>query len=222
MVSWFMTASQSPLCLQVLELLQTTAIPIQSVAITLATQLQPLSALQHAAPAAEGCPSPRPASRAATPRSGAHPAGKGTGSAGTGPKAAGKAGAGRVASAASKAQGGTAANAATAAALVLAGGVPGALQQEAPAVPLANKISSAIEASKQEVEAAAKAYFAAKVTDCKLLQCCDWGKRLHASHANWSVEKPPCSLLLPCMPCMLAGVGMACPTWHSMVLPVLA
>lgn len=156
---------------QVLDLLQQpTSIPSQPVTVTLPGELQPLSASPgQSSTASAARTSPRPASRAATPRAATPAGGKGNNSQSGGKGAAasgGKAAAGRGASGAGAkgVQGAAnAAAAAAAAALAAAGGIPKAAKPDAPAVPLAKHITAIVQASKQEVEVAAKAYYAAKV-----------------------------------------------------------
>lgn len=143
--------------LQVLELLQSTSIPNQPVTPAIPSDLQPLPTGQdeklHAVDTAS-----LPTSRPTTSQPGK------TGSQ-TGSKPAGKGAGGRMSSAAhTKTQhASSAAAAAAAAALAAAGGVGGPAAPEAPVVPLAKHMSSIIDASKQEVEAVATAYYAAKV-----------------------------------------------------------
>lgn len=151
----------SHLLFQVLDMLQSSSVPAQSVEVTILSELQPLAAQQDSKGAAAGlASSPLPSARAATPQ----PAAKGNSQ--SGHKVAAKGG--RTPSAAGgKAPHGSAAasNAAAAAAAALAagGGVGGPAAAEAPVVPLEKHITSIIGASKQEVEVAAKAYYAAKV-----------------------------------------------------------
>lgn len=152
----------SHLLFQVLDMLQSSSVPAQSVEVTILSELQPLAAQQDSKGAAAGlASSPLPSARAATPQ----PAAKGNSQ--SGGKVAAKGG--RTPSAAGgkaphgSAAASNAAAAAAAAALAAAGGVGGPAAAEAPVVPLEKHITSIIGASKQEVEVAAKAYYAAKV-----------------------------------------------------------
>jgi hypothetical protein len=138
---------------QMLELLQSTSVPSQNLTLTIPSELQPLSTAHQG----NEPPMPLTTSRATTPQPG-----KGSQA---GAKPAGKGASARVSSAAAGTKAAHSASAAAAAAaLAAAGGIggPQAAAAEAPAVPLAKHISSIIDASKQEVEVAAKAYYAAK------------------------------------------------------------
>lgn len=185
--------------LQALELLQSTGVPNQAVSITTPSELQPLASplqVDSSAPADQQRTTPPSTSRAVTP-------GKGSGAGGPAAKSAGKSAGPRAASATVTKAAQTAAANAAAAALAAAGGAGASAAPEAPAAPLAGHISSIINASKQEVEAAAKSYYSAKVcctcygtaipgdpswyqhyTVCALrLLLCHWQTSLHAIKA---------------------------------------
>lgn len=148
---------------QVLELLQSSNIPAHAVDASIPSELQPLSAAQASNAPAAGPTSPLPTSRATTPQAGgakgsSQSSGKPAAKGGRAPSAAG----GKAAHGAATAS--NAAAAAAAAALAASGGVRQPAAAEGLVVPLEKHITSIISASKQEVEVAAKAYYAAKVS----------------------------------------------------------